>query len=62
MSKARVQKKKGKERKGKKTKKKEKNILNHEHIFGICNKTFRVFKMFRLVIHQRNSWTVGFAL
>ena len=42
-----------KKRKGKETKK---YILNHEHVFGICNKTSRVFKMFRLVIHQRNSW------
>jgi hypothetical protein len=46
-------KKKG--RKRKETKKK-KNILNHEHVFGICNKTSHVFKMFRLVK------IVGFAL
>jgi len=36
--------------------KKKKNILNHEHVFGICNKTSHVFKMFRLVK------IVGFAL
>jgi len=35
-------KKNGKERK--RNKKKKKNILNHEHVFGICNKTSRVFK------------------
>jgi len=42
MSRARVQKKKEMERKGKETKKKYIYIyiyiLNHEHVFGICNK------------------------
>jgi len=36
---------KKKKRKGKKKKqKKKKNILNHEHVFGIFNKTSRVLK------------------